>query len=246
MDINGLVYKGRTSGTMDKGKELYAHPWDKGDIIQIDQVVDAVQATAIFGVSGVSKIFTEKVCKKVQKYNNRPIIFPMSNPTSQSECTAEQAYAWTNNQCIFASGSPFPKIVVSGKEIVPAQSNNAYIFPGVAFGIISSKSSRVSENMFLKSAETLASLVTEEMLDKGVVYPPLENIRDVSLEIAIAVAEEAYKQGYATQVEAEDIRQLITFCRYDHKHQRFYHDNCFDSLAEQFGNDSVPANEKHK
>jgi len=131
---------------------------------------------------------------------------------------------------------------VNGKEIVPSQGNNAYIFPGVALGIIASKSSRVTDNMFLKSARTLANMVNEETLSDGVIYPTLEKIRDVSFEIAVAVAEEAFEQGYAAQVQPDDMRELIERCRYDHKHQRFYHDSCFDSLDKEYGQDLVGAN----
>jgi len=184
-------------------------------------------------------IFTKKACQNVLKYNNRPIIFPLSNPTSQAECTAAEAYEWTNNQCIFASGSPFPPVSVSGKEIVPAQGNNAYIFPGLALGIIASESARVTESMFLTAAQTLGDLVTQDMLDNGTVFPPLETIRHVSLEIAVAVARDAFQQGYATQMHPEDLRELIHRFRYDHKHQRFYRDSCFDTLANEFGHDAI-------
>jgi len=233
VDVAGLVYEGRKT-EMNEWKATYAHPWDKGDIKDLDKIVETLQVTAIIGVSGVPKLFTKTVCEKVKKHNNRPIIFPMSNPTSQSECTAEEAYKWTDNQCIFASGSPFPNLTVNGSEIVPAQSNNSYIFPGIALGLIAARSTRVTDGMFLKSAQTLASLVPEEMLDKGVVYPVLESIRDVSFEIAVAVAQEAYAKALATEVHPEDVRELIASCMYDHKNQLFEHHDCFDKLNDEF------------
>lgn len=94
----------------------------------LEKIVKAIKATALLGVSGQGHTFTESVCKAVLEHNKRPIIFPMSNPTSKSECSAEEAYKWTNNKCIFASGSPFNELKVDDKVIVPAQGNNAYIF----------------------------------------------------------------------------------------------------------------------
>ena len=115
---------------------MYAHEWNGGEIKALHEIVAAVKGTAIMGVSGQGQTFTEAVCKAVHANNPRPLIFPMSNPTSKAECSAEQAFKWTNNQCIFASGSPFPRMTVKlddqkeDVEIIPAQGNNAYIFPG--------------------------------------------------------------------------------------------------------------------
>ncbi|ETO08582.1 hypothetical protein RFI_28806, partial [Reticulomyxa filosa] len=108
-----FITKGRKSGRMDDLKQLYAHPWDKDDVSDLHKIVEVVQATALLGVSGTP----QKACQALMKNNNRPIIFPMSNPTSQAECTAEQAFSWTENKCIFASGSPFPKLTIDDKEI---------------------------------------------------------------------------------------------------------------------------------
>ncbi|ETO10750.1 malic enzyme [Reticulomyxa filosa] len=145
------------------------------------------------------------------KNNNRKIIFPMSNLTSQ----AEQAFLWTENKCIFASGSTFPKLTIDDKEIVPSQGNNAYIFPGVALGIIASKSSRVTDGMFLLAAQVLFCFVFYVLTLQ-------------SLDVI---------KGYAKEMDPEDLRDLVARCRYDHKHQRFYHDSCFDSLVREFGQD---------
>merc|ERR1711971_1305327 len=120
-----------------------------------------------------------------------PLVFSLSNPTSMSECSAQEAYAWTENRVFLASGSPFAlsaDTFADGRRVVPSQGNNAYIFPGVALGIIASESQRVPDEMFLIAARTVAEMVAPEMLRYGVVYPEVERIREVSVEIAIAVA----------------------------------------------------------
>mmetsp|Transcript_36037 Transcript_36037/g.59161 ORF Transcript_36037/g.59161 Transcript_36037/m.59161 type:complete len:173 (+) Transcript_36037:2-520(+) len=164
----------------------------------------------------------------------------MSNPTHKAECSAEDAFKWTNNQCIFASGSPFPRMRVQfgdqkeEVDIVPAQGNNAYIFPGVALGVIASRATRVPDDMFLLSAEVLSGLVTDDMLSKGTVYPPIREIRNVSFEIAVRVAAECYRIGIASEVEPKDIRALIQRTQYHHKHHQPYSDAAFDNLEEHF------------
>ena len=137
VDSRGLVFANRKSGGITKLKEPYAHSWDGGDIKDLDKIIEAVCGTVLMGVSGQGQTFNELTCKAVLKNNPRPIIFPMSNPTHKAECSAEDAYKWTNNKCIFASGSPFPRMKIKLDdekdeiEIVPAQGNNAYIFPGI-------------------------------------------------------------------------------------------------------------------
>jgi len=158
----------------------------------------------------------------------------MSNPTSKSECSAKDAYQWTNNSCIFASGSPFPALNINGKTIIPAQGNNAYIFPGLALGVIASRSTRVTHEMFYIAAQTLASLVTDKHLDQGTIYPPVDEIREVSFEIAVAVAAEAYKLGLAREVEPKSIRSLIRTVQMDHSHHAQYADPVYANLEKEF------------
>jgi len=247
VDSRGLVFKDRLNGKgITKLKENYAHELSNemknclidGVLKDLDKIVDAVKATAIMGVSGQGQTFNDMTCKAVLKNNPRPIIFPMSNPTHKAECSAEDAFKWTDNKCIFASGSPFPrmKIQLDGKEveIVPAQGNNAYVFPGVALGIIASKATRIPDDMFLLAAEILSGLVTEDMLAKGTVYPPIRKIRDVSFEIAVRVAAEAFRLGIATQIEPKDLKSLIRRTQYDHLHNSNYCDHAFNHLEKEF------------
>ncbi|CAI8596972.1 unnamed protein product [Vicia faba] len=143
---------------------------------------------------------TPQVVEAMASLNEKPIILALSNPTSQSECTAEEAYLWSRGSAIFASGSPFPPVEYKGKVFVPGQSNNAYIFPGFGLGLIMSGTIRVHDDLLLAASEALAEQVTEENFEKGLIFPPFTNIRKISAHIAAKVAAKAYELGLATRL----------------------------------------------
>ena len=143
----------------------------------------------------------------------------LSNPTSKAECTALQAYSATGGRAIFASGSPFAPVTYQGKTFVPGQGNNAYIFPGVGLGVLVTESSRVTDEMFAVAARTLASMVTQEDLDMGRLFPSLTRIREVSRAIAIAVAEVAFARGLARVERPADIAAAVTAAMYVPEYQ---------------------------
>ena len=143
-----------------------------------------MKPTAIIGVSGQHGAFTQHALEAMARLNDRPIVFALSNPTSKAECTAEQAYTWTAGRAIFASGSPFAPVTLGGRTYVPGQGNNAYIFPGVGLGVIVSQSRNVTDEMFLAAAHSLADQVKDSDIERGRVYPPLSDIRQVSAKIA--------------------------------------------------------------
>ena len=169
----------------------------------------ALKPTAIVGVSGQPGVFNKDVLTAMAEYNERPIIFALSNPTSKAECTAQEAYTWTEGRGIFASGSPFDPVTLGDKTFVPGQGNNAYVFPGIGLGVIAVKSSRVPEEMFLAAAKTLAEQTSDDDFALGRLYPSLQKIREISLNIAVAVAEVAYEKNLAREPRPDDLKAFI-------------------------------------
>ncbi|RLN60823.1 hypothetical protein BBP00_00005758 [Phytophthora kernoviae] len=212
VDSRGLVVKSRTA-SLQPHKLPFAH--DAAECPNLLESLDRIKPTALIGVCTIAKAFNEPVCQKMGELNERPIIFALSNPTSKAECTAEEAYTFTNGKCIFASGSPFDPVVVNGQRCVPGQGNNSYIFPGVGLGVVASGMTHVNDEVMIIAAKTLASLTTPADLETGCVYPPLSTIRNVSLKIAEAVCEYAYEMGYATVPKPENLTQFLSEFMYN-------------------------------
>lgn len=211
VDSKGLVVASRSD--LAEHKRPFAH--DHAFIPDLQTAVEALKPTALIGVSGVGSTFTQPLVEAMARLNPRPIIFALSNPTSKAECTAEQAYTWTDGRAVFASGSPFDPVTYAGKTFVPGQGNNAYIFPGVGLGVIASGATRITDEMFYAAAKTLAGLVSEDDLALGRIYPALDQIRQVSAHIGAAVAAVAYAHGLATMPEPEDLFKAVRGQMYD-------------------------------
>jgi len=216
-DSRGLVVKSREK--LAEHKLPYAHEFEYHQYFL--DAVKALQPTAIIGVSGQPRTFTQPVLEEMAKFNERPIVFALSNPTSSAECTAKEAYAWTEGRAIFASGSPFEPVNLGGKNFEPGQGNNAYIFPGVGLGVIACKAKHVTDEMFLVAARELASKVSEKDFKKGSIYPRLKKIREVSADIAVKVAEVAYDQGLATIDRPADLPSFIRSQMYEPNYQNY-------------------------
>lgn len=217
VDSKGLVVKSRTDLVAHKLR--FAH--DHAPVQDLTAAIEALQPHALIGVSGKAAAFTEPAVRAMGRLNPRPVIFALSNPTSKSECTAEQAYTWTEGRAIYASGSPFAPVTLAGRTHVPGQGNNAYIFPGVGLGIVSSQASRVTNEMFLVAARTLARLVTDADLAQGRVFPELGRIREVSAAIAIAVAECAFTRGLTRQIRPTDLPAFIRAQMYQTDYEEY-------------------------
>ena len=212
VDSKGLVVASR--GELAEHKRPYAHVHAPvGDFIG---AVQALRPTAIIGVGAVPGTFNEAVVREMSRINDRPIIFALSNPTSRAECTAQQAYEWSDGRALFASGSPFDAVTLpDGRHFVPRQGNNSYIFPGLGLALVVVGATRVTDTMFLAAARTLAHCTTQADLDQGSLFPPLSAVRDVSARIAVDVAEIALRDGLASIDRPEDIEQAIRAEMYD-------------------------------
>ena len=215
LDSRGLVIASRTD--LAAHKRPYAHEHAPvGDLLS---AVKELKPTAIIGLAAVGGTFTEAVVKAMAQINRQPIIFALSNPTSQSECTAEEAYRWTEGRALFACGSPFDPVTVKGKTLVARQGNNSYIFPGVGLGAIASGARHVTDEMFYAAARALVAEVSEADLAQGSLYPPLSRVREVSARIATAVAEIVYQRGLAATPRPADLSAYIRSQMYDPHYQ---------------------------
>ncbi|GAB2268371.1 hypothetical protein Dimus_003334 [Dionaea muscipula] len=197
VDSKGLIVGSRKDSLQDF-KKPWAHEHET--VPDLLSAVKALKPTILIGTSGHGKTFTKEVVEAMASINEKPLIMALSNPTSQSECTAEEAYTWSEGRAIFASGSPFGPFEYKGKTYVPGQSNNAYIFPGLGLGLVISGAIRVHNDMLLAASEALAGQVTQENYDKGMIFPPLSIIRKISAHIAAKVAAKVYDLGLATRI----------------------------------------------
>jgi malate dehydrogenase (oxaloacetate-decarboxylating)(NADP+) len=204
-DVHGLLVTSRTD--LAEFQKPFAQ--DRSPVSTFAEAVESVRPTGIIGVSAVPKLFNKAVISAMARINERPIIFPYSNPTSRSECTAEEAYRWSDGRAIFASGSPFPPVEIVGRRFVPGQGNNVYIFPAMGMAVFATEATRVTDEMFLVAAQAVAEQVTEENLSVGLIYPPQSRILEASLHVAERVAACIFDQGLAGVKRPDEIGALI-------------------------------------
>jgi len=210
VDSHGLVVAGRSH--LAEHKLPYAHQHEEMNLLQ---ALGSIRPHVLIGATGRAGTFTQEVVETMAELHPRPTLFALSNPTSHAECTAEQAYRWSDGRAIFASGSPFGPVEYAGRRFRPGQGNNVYIFPGIGLGAVVCRARHITDGMFLAAARALAERVSEEDLAAGSVYPPLTAIRDVSRKLALAVAEESYAQGLAQEPRPGNLEQTITDRMYD-------------------------------
>ena len=210
-DRDGLIVEGRAG--LAPHQRHYAHPHaGERDLVA---AIRALRPTALIGLSGHPDVFGEPVLRAMGAINPRPIVFAMSNPTAQAECTAEAAYRATGGQVVFASGSPFADVEWEGRRHRIAQANNAYVFPGVGLGVVTCRLRRVTDSMFLAAADALAAAASSAELEDGAVYPAISRLREVSLQVAEAVARVGFAEGLATGPEPADLGQHLRAAVYE-------------------------------
>ncbi|KAM3966975.1 NADP-dependent malic enzyme [Aphomia sociella] len=215
VDSKGLIVKNRPEGGLNEHKEKFAK--DCPPVRTLEEVVDLAKPSVLIGAAAIGGAFTASILRKMGDNNERPVIFALSNPTSKAECTAEEAYSNTDDRAVFASGSPFPDYrTKDGRILRPGQGNNAYIFPGLALGIICAGIVDISEDFMLLAAQALAEIVSQENLDHGSLYPPLQDIQECSVKIAKKIVEYAYQIGKASvQPQPLETEKFIRAQMYD-------------------------------
>ena len=205
-DVGGLVEPSRKD--LSPSQQVYAHKGQK-PTKDLTEAVDAFAPTVLIGVSTTGGAFTEEVIRAMAKHCDRPIVFPLSNPTDKAECTPEQAYTWTDGKALVACGVQFPDCTVGGKTFHPGQANNFYIFPAVALAVYATRPKRITDRMFIDAARASADQVSRDDRDHGMLFPPQSKILEVEITTATRVAEAVFERGEATVDKPTDVRAWI-------------------------------------
>ncbi|HKY28348.1 MAG TPA: malic enzyme-like NAD(P)-binding protein, partial [Pyrinomonadaceae bacterium] len=215
VDSHGLVHDRRED--LEPFKVTYAQPfqsligWSLVHTTRIcfEEVIQNVHPTVLIGTSAQPGAFSEEIVREMAQYVERPIIFPLSNPTAKSEATPKCLLSWTNGRALIATGSPFNPVTINGRSVSIGQCNNAFIFPGIGLGVLASGAKPVSNEMFVAAAIALSEL-SPALAEVGQpLYPPLERVRDVSYRVALAVAREAQRSGLAEMTSEEELERRI-------------------------------------
>ena len=193
VDSKGLVTSSRPN--LQHHKLPFAHDLEGDAPSNFLDSVKLLNPTCIIGVSATPQTFTESVLAHMCTTTPNPVVFALSNPTSKAECTAEQAYTWSDGKCVFASGSPFDPVEINGDVKIPGQGNNAYVFPGIGLGAIAGGANRVTQGDMYTAAVVLAGEVGEDRLKAGCCYPELSRIREVSKVIATKICGDVWEEG---------------------------------------------------
>jgi malate dehydrogenase (oxaloacetate-decarboxylating)(NADP+) len=209
-DVNGLIEKSRQD--LNPSQAVYAR--DLKPTRDLATAAADVKPTVLIGVSTVGGLFSETVIRNVAKNVDRPIIFPLSNPTDKAECTPRQAYEWTDGKALVAAGVQFPDVTLDGKKFHPGQANNFYIFPAIGLAVYATRPKRIDDRMFIAAARGSADQVSQAERDKGMLFPPQDDILETEITTATRIAEHIFEQGQATVDQPDDIRAWIKAMTY--------------------------------
>jgi malate dehydrogenase (oxaloacetate-decarboxylating)(NADP+) len=204
-DVNGLLESTRTD--LVDFQLPYAH--QHAPTRDFVAAIESIKPTTIIGVSTIGGAFTKEVVEAMSRINERPVILALSNPTQHAECTAEQAYTWSNGKAIYAAGVPFQPVQFKGQTFIPGQANNFYIFPAVAMAIYATQAKRVSDELFIEAAKAVADQVSPELLKQGLLYPLQANILETEIKTAARVAKLVFDSGLAGIERPADMEALI-------------------------------------
>lgn len=210
MDVNGLLETSRTDLSPQQKRYAKAMPPSR-DLLA---TIKATKPTVLIGVSTSGGAFTQEVVETMSALNERPIIFPLSLPQKNAECTAEQAYEWSQGQALFAAGLQFPEVEMNGRTFYPGQANNFYIFPALGLAVYATCPKHITDDMVIETARALADQVDPASRERGRLFPPQSDILEVSVTSAARIAEFIFDQGAATVERPKDIRAWIESLTY--------------------------------
>lgn len=217
LDQHGLLGgEGNRAVPLDERQRCYVKS-NMNDRMSLEDVVAEVKPSVILGLTGIRGVFTEKAIRTMAQHHEKPVVFPLSNPDTHAECTAEEAYKWTDGRAIFASGSPFDDVLLpDGRLGRTNQCNNSYSFPGLGLGVTVSRATKVTPRMFLETARVIADLASPSQLKEGVLFPGVRHLRSVALAVGTRICEVAYEEGVATaQIkEGEVLKDVVKHSMY--------------------------------
>jgi malate dehydrogenase (oxaloacetate-decarboxylating)(NADP+) len=204
-DVNGLLESTRTD--LVDFQKPYAHK--HAPTRDFVTAIESIKPTTIIGVSTVGGAFTQTVIEAMSRINERPVVLALSNPTEKAECTPEQAYTWSKGKAIYAAGVQFPPVHLNGQTFLPGQANNFYIFPAVGMAIFATQASRVTDEMFIEAAASVADQVAPELLKQGLLYPLQANILETEIQTAARVAKLVFDSDLARVPRPADMVAFI-------------------------------------
>lgn len=204
-DVNGLIESSRKD--LNESQQVFAQ--DMKPSKDLVEIIETFKPTIIIGVSTIGGIFTEKVVRTMAQLNQNPIIFALSNPTDKAECTAQQAYEWTDGKVLFAAGVQFPEVKYNGEVFYPGQANNFYIYPAIGLAVYATKAKLINDEMFVAAAKGCASIITQEQRNRGLLYPTQSNILESEISIAAVIAQNIFDQNLATVDRPTDIHKWL-------------------------------------
>jgi malate dehydrogenase (oxaloacetate-decarboxylating) len=214
VDKDGLLHAGRTD--LSAEQRVYAQPRERlsawspgGKGITLADVIGKIDATILIGLSTARGAFTEPIVREMARKVRRPIIFPLSNPTSRSEATGDDLIRWTDGRALVATGSPFAPVAYGGREIPIAQCNNIYIFPAIGLGVVAAHAGRVTDTMILAAARALGEKSPALTDPSASLLPALPQLRDVAAHIAIAVGRQAQRDGVAPKTSDAELHERV-------------------------------------
>ncbi len=241
LDSRGLLLENRAGREIEDYKKPFAHPrsrvdgWDyAGDSPNLVETITNSGATVLLGLSGQPCSFDEEVVRAMCMGTDHPMIFPLSNPTSSCEALPYDLFQWTNGRCIVATGSPFDDVHYDGVDHPIGQGNNAFIFPGLGFGAILSKARKITDGMVIEASYALADYIIEHHLADGRIYPPVTELREVSVMVAARVVAQAMKEGVATTQGLEGL-DLVAYVR-----ERFWEAKYLPTVFKAYENTGNP------